>query len=376
MNDTRYAITTVTFLVFIDFLGYGILIPIIPLYAEHFGADEFTIGLLIAVYAFMQFLFAPVLGRFSDAFGRRPVLLISIAGSVMAYLLFGLAASIVGLFVARVFSGMMAGNVAVAQAYVTDVLEPENRAKGFGILGAAFGLGLVFGPALGGGISSSELVVTARNFLPMFAQYLTQFSLPAFVTATIAAINLGFAFFLLPETDGNDSTKQNVGLANVGRLVENHLLFGLILSYLIRSLAYSSMVSMFVVFTADIYGYGTTMNGYILAFIGIIGSFTQGLVVGRVIDRTRELRVISIGASVESVCLILVPFSPIVGTMFFPGTIIETAVVADSSIRISAVCCRPARNRGRIYDSLNQYAHLKGIHRGHAGRESRVCSEW
>lgn len=317
MNETRSAVMTVTFLVFIDFLGYGILIPIIPLYAEHFGAGEFTIGLLIAAYALMQFLFAPILGRLSDAYGRRPILLGSIAGNAAAYVLFGLAGSILVLFAARVLSGMMAGNVAVAQAYVTDVLEPENRAKGFGVLGAAFGLGLVFGPALGGFLSSAEIVTTARDLLPMFEQYLTPFSLPAFATAAIAVTNLVFAIVLLPKAGIDASTNHDNGFANVGRLVENQLLLGLVLSYSIRSLAYSSMVSMFVVFTADIYGYGPTMNGYILAFIGILVSLNQGFVVDKIIDRTREFRVISVGASIESVCLILVPFSPLVGDIFF-----------------------------------------------------------
>lgn len=318
MNDSRYPITAVTFLVFADFLGYGILIPIIPLYAEHFGAGEFTIGLLIAVYALMQFLFAPVLGRLSDAYGRRPILLVSIAGNVAAYVCFGLAGSILGLFAARVLSGAMAGNVAVAQAYVTDVLEPEDRAKGFGVLGAAFGLGLVFGPALGGVLSRPDMVATASDLLPVFAPYLTQFSIPAFATAAIAGANLAFAAVFLPKTGGDEGTNRDTGFLNIGRLIENRFLLGLVASYSIRSLAYSSMVSMFVVFTADIYGYGTTMNGYILAFIGILVSFNQGLVVDKVIDRTRELRVISVGASVESVCLVLVPFSPLVGAIFLP----------------------------------------------------------
>lgn len=143
---------------FVAFLGFGVLIPVVPLYARGFGADEFVIGLLIATYALMQFVFSPVLGRLSDRVGRRRVLLWTIAGNALAYVAFALAGNLLVLFVARALNGVMSANVAVAQAYVADALPEDDRTRGFGLLGAAFGLGLVFGPALGGVFSSEAAV--------------------------------------------------------------------------------------------------------------------------------------------------------------------------------------------------------------------------
>ena len=314
MDSSRSAFTTITNVVIVDFLGYGILIPIIPLYAEHFGASEFVVGLLIASYALMQFLFAPILGQLSDRYGRRSLLLASIAGNAVAYVLFGLAGSIAVLFVARLLSGTMAGNVAVAQAYVGDILPRERRAKGFGVLGAAFGLGLVFGPALGGFFSGDAVVAFGQQSVPMLGRFITRFSLPSFVTALIAAGNLLLAYMFLPTSKSEGDTDRSGTLA-LHRLLDDRLLAGLVLSYSLRSLAFSSMVSMFVVFTADVYGYDTVINGYILAFIGIVVSLNQGLLVDKIVELFRELKIIAIGAAAECLFLALVPFAPIAGEL-------------------------------------------------------------
>lgn len=333
-DSSRSALTTIVIVVFVDFLGYGILIPIIPLYAEHFGASEFVVGLLIASYALMQFLFAPVLGRLSDRYGRRPILLASIAGNAVAYVLFGLAGSIAVLFVARLLSGTMAGNVAVAQAHIADTLPRERRAKGFGVLGAAFGLGLVFGPALGGFFSGDAVVAFGRQSVPMLSQYITRFSLPSFVTALIAAGNLLLAYMFLPASKSQGDTDRSGTLASLHRLLDDRLLSGLVLSYSLRSLAFSSMVSMFVVFTADVYGYGTVMNGYILAFIGIVVSLNQGLLVDKIIELYRELRVVAAGAAAESLFLALVPFAPIAGELLTVGSTLRWLPVAPELLSL------------------------------------------
>ena len=134
--------TAVGFLtVFIDLIGFGIIIPLLPFYAEHFGGTALSVGLLSTSFSFMQFLFAPFWGRLSDRIGRRPVILIGLFGSFLAYLFFGLATSLTLLFVARIFAGIAGANVSTAQAYMADVTTPENRARGMGLVGAAFGLG-------------------------------------------------------------------------------------------------------------------------------------------------------------------------------------------------------------------------------------------
>src|SRR6056297_1743444 len=193
LENPRRAMGVIFAIVFVDLLGFGILIPIIPLYAEHFGANEFVVGLLLASYSVMQFLSAPVLGRLSDERGRRPILLLSLFGSVVAWTLFGVAESLVVLFAARLLAGAMGGNIATAHAYVADVMPPEDRAKGLGLIGAAFGLGFVFGPALGGVLSSTAALDAARGLLPAVVP-VTEFTLPSFGAAAITGVNLVAAF--------------------------------------------------------------------------------------------------------------------------------------------------------------------------------------
>ena len=165
-------------IVFIDLLGFGLILPLLPFYADEFGATPFLVGLLTAIYAAAQLVGAPLLGRLSDRFGRRPILLISIFGTFLGFLLFGLAvpvgqklAALLGmpsnqmvliiLFISRALDGFTGGNISVAQAYITDVTTEKDRAKGLGLVGAAFGLGFVFGPAMGGFLSSYGFAVPA-----------------------------------------------------------------------------------------------------------------------------------------------------------------------------------------------------------------------
>ena len=139
-------------IVFIDLIGFGMVIPVLPIYAQTdpFMASPFEIGGLVAVYSLMQFVFSPVLGKLSDRYGRRPILFFSLLGSVVGYVLLGLANTVLLLFVGRIVSGITGGNISAAQAYIADVTRREDRAKGMGLFGAAFGLGFVLGPAIGG----------------------------------------------------------------------------------------------------------------------------------------------------------------------------------------------------------------------------------
>src|SRR5262249_12657063 len=146
-------LTIVFITIFIDLIGFGIIIPLMPFYAETFGATAVTVGLLSTSFSFMQFVFAPIWGRLSDRIGRRPVILLGLLRSLAAHLLFGLARSLVVLFIARIFAGVAGANISTAQAYVADVTTHENRARGMGLVGAAFGLGFIFGPAIGGFLS-------------------------------------------------------------------------------------------------------------------------------------------------------------------------------------------------------------------------------
>lgn len=147
------ALSSIFLIVFIDLLGFSIILPLLPYLAREFSASEFQIGLLVASYALAQFIGAPFLGRLSDRFGRRPVLLISIAGNALGFLLLGFAQNLGMLFLSRILAGITAANISVAQAYISDVTDSQSRAKGLGLIGAAFGLGFILGPAIGGALS-------------------------------------------------------------------------------------------------------------------------------------------------------------------------------------------------------------------------------
>ncbi|MDZ7849967.1 MAG: MFS transporter [Halodesulfurarchaeum sp.] len=309
----RRPLVIVLLVVFVDLVGFGILIPIIPLYAAAFGASEFVVGVLLASYSITQFVFAPILGRLSDERGRRPVLLLSLAGSVIAWTLFGLAQALWVLFLARFLAGAMGGNIAAAQAYIADVTTEANRAKGLGLIGAAFGLGFVFGPAIGGLVSSPAALAIAESILPA-AVPVSQFTIPSFTAALITFVNLVAAFFLLPETNRQAETRDREGrIAELTRALARPVLAILVISFFLASLAFSGMESMFVLFTKDIYGYGTAMNGYILAYLGVIIAVVQGGLVGRAAAIWDEKTLAMGGVTVEFVALVAVPFAPQLG---------------------------------------------------------------
>src|ERR1044071_9901638 len=174
--------------VFIDLVGFGIVIPVLPYYAEGtaFNATPRTVGLLFASYSIMQLIFSPVLGGLSDKRGRRPVLLLSIIGTGIGFLVLGFATSIFMLFVGRILDGITGGNISTAQAYIADITTKENRAKGMGLIGAAFGLGFIFGPAIGGILSQWGVAV------------------PFFFAAGLCFANATLLYFTLPETITRD----------------------------------------------------------------------------------------------------------------------------------------------------------------------------
>ncbi|MGD8496088.1 MAG: MFS transporter, partial [Gemmatimonadales bacterium] len=178
----KVALGVVFITVLLDLIGFGIVLPLVPYYASDMGATPLMVGIVIASYSLMQLLFSPVWGSLSDFYGRRPLLILGLFGSAVSYLVFGLASTVAVLLVSRVLGGIMGATVPVAQAIVADSTTPERRARGMGMIGAAFGLGFVFGPAIGGGLSHWG------------------YSLPGYVAAGITGLNAIAAIFLLPES--------------------------------------------------------------------------------------------------------------------------------------------------------------------------------
>ncbi len=325
----RRAIATLFLVVFVDLVGFGVLIPVIPLYAKSFGANEFVGSLLIATYSLFQFVGAPVLGRLSDERGRRPVLLLSLFGSVLAWTLFGVAgelgplvgasSGLVVLFFARAVAGIMGGNIATANAYVADVTPPEDRAQGLGLLGAAFGLGFVFGPAIAGVVSSPAGLSVARRLLPA-AVPVTEFTLPSFTAAVLSTVALVATAAFLPEPRQHAETTAEVTESRLRRLyraVTAPDLGALVASFFLASFAFSAFESQFIFLTNDQLGYGTAENAILLTYIGVVIAVVQGGLVGPLTDRFGEYRLALAGAGIQAVTLALVPFAT--GWEFLPA---------------------------------------------------------
>lgn len=264
---------TIFFVCFVDVLGFGIVIPVLPLYAEHFGATPLQIGWLVGIFSLVQFLFAPMWGKLSDRFGRRPVLLIGVAGTVAGYLLMGLAQTVTVLIIARAIDGIAGANIGAAQAYLADISAPENRAKAMGMMGAAFGLGFVFGPALGG---------WATVFFQSYAA-------PMYIAAGLAAVNFLFVLFCLPESRVPGAAPRREPLfPNLLSHVQRGTYLRTLAGYFFSIAGFSMMTTVFSLMLLHRFGLDAAHAAYIFAGVGIIGVVIQGGLIGRLVRRFGE----------------------------------------------------------------------------------------
>jgi DHA1 family tetracycline resistance protein-like MFS transporter len=283
--------------VFIDLVGFGIVIPVLPFYAEGtiFNATPRTVGLLFASYSIMQLIFSPILGRLSDKYGRRPVLLISIIGTGIGFLILGAANTLWMLFAGRILDGITGGNISTAQAYIADITTKEERAKGMGLIGAAFGLGFIFGPAIGGILSRWGIHV------------------PFFFAAGLCFANAMLLYFTLPETVTKDHPARNLaaGGRGFGQLVNSlkQPRLGFVLTiYFLFIVAFSIMTTSFSLYTMFRFGYDAQHTGYLFAYVGIIAVIIQGGLIGRLVKRFGELPLVIFGALCFAASLFAVPF--------------------------------------------------------------------
>lgn len=279
--------------ILIDLIGFGIVIPLLPFYAARFDASPFDVGILVAVYSLMQFVFSPVLGSLSDKYGRRPILLLSIAGSAVGYLTIGLAGSLAVVFLGRILGGVTAGNLSTAQAYIADVTSRENRAKGMGLFGMAFGFGFILGPALAAILGQIDEQT------------------PFFFAAGLAVVNTFLIFKFLPETV---TGKQEAPPRSLNRFKEifsamkEPRLAVINLQYFLLIVAFSMMTTAFPYFTQFNYGYSVVETGYLLAYVGLIAIVMQGMIFGRLANRFGESRLILAGCVTLVMSLAAVPY--------------------------------------------------------------------
>jgi DHA1 family tetracycline resistance protein-like MFS transporter len=242
----------------------------------------------------MQLIFTPVLGRLSDRYGRRPVLLFSIIGTGFGFLLMGAATTLWMLFAGRILDGITGGNISTAQAYVADITTPENRARGMGLFGAAFGIGFIFGPAIGGVLSRWGI------------------QMPFYFAAALAFANAVLLYFNLPETVTPDhpartSAARRGWASLLGQLTHRRL--ALVLSiYFLFVVAFSIMTTTFPLYTLYRYGYDALHNGYLFAYIGTISALIQGILIARLVKRWGEMSLVIAGALVLAASLLALPF--------------------------------------------------------------------
>jgi multidrug resistance protein len=280
--------------VFIDLMGFGIVIPILPLYAQDFQASPLAIGWLTGIYSGMQIIFTPILGRLSDRFGRRPVLLISIVGTAVGFALMGVAQSLTLLFVARIIAGITGGNISIPQAYIADVTAPDKRSHAMGMIGAAFGLGFTFGPLIGGVMSQIS------------------YGAPFFFAAALSVANAILIYLILPESlprEHRAKPHEDASTAEVFRHGRGVMFVLVVATYFFLIAGFAIMTTLFALFTARRFGYDAHANGYLFGFVGLVSVIVQGGLIGRLVKRFGEVALTRAGMVLTTISLALLPLS-------------------------------------------------------------------
>ena len=291
--------------VFIELLGYSLILPLLPYYAETFGATLSLVGLLGTVNALSQLIAAPVVGRLSDRYGRRPLLIVSIVGTFVSFVLLGLAGSLTAIFISRALDGLFGGNVALARAYITDVTDEKNRARALGIIGAAFGLGFIIGPAMGG-------------FLSQYG-----YGVPALVAAGLSLINLAGVVLWLPESltaEARERMRKSPRTAFTLRALWQALhepcCADLLQIRLLSSLAFGLFQSNFALWAKTRLGLTVQTTSYVLTYVGVLAVIVQGFAIGRLTSRFRERSLIVASIVALAFSLVVWGVAPNLATLF------------------------------------------------------------
>lgn len=297
MKDKRMWI--IFLIIFINMLGFGIVLPLLPFYVESFGAGPITIGLLTATYSVFQLLSAPILGELSDKFGRRPILLFSIGGTALSFAIMGFANSIPLLFISRIIDGASGGNISTAQAYIADITSKEKRTEGMGIIMAGLSLGMILGPAVGGSLS------------------VYGYGVPALVAGVVALIATILTFFFLPESIKKDNfiqkiVKKRKKLFSIKdfRDALTHPEVGLFLTIsFMMMFAFSLMQGTFSLFSEHTLHLTAKDNGYIFAYLGLVGVIVQMFLLKRILRLIKERVAIIVAIVAMAVALGLIAVS-------------------------------------------------------------------
>lgn len=322
-------------IIFIDLLGLSIIVPLLPLYAARYGADAFVVGLLSAAYPFMQFIGAPVLGRLSDRFGRRPVLLVSQMGTLSGFLVLAFAHSLPMLFLSRIIDGLSGANIATAQAVVSDVTTDKTRTQGLGLIGAAFGMGFIMGPI----IAFVTLAVTGSNYQAV-----------AFVAAFFSLASILLTFFWLPETLNREKAaahraRRAFTLQNLVAALRRPQIGILLVLMGAQQLAFGGYEQFFSLFTLNRLGMGATDTSGLFVAAGLFIVVIQGGLVGRWSRKYGDRWLVMMGLSALAAGLILTALTPQIPVWWYDKAKI-TAEVAGNATRSINVPLPPEENKG------------------------------
>jgi DHA1 family tetracycline resistance protein-like MFS transporter len=295
---------TATFVLFVivvvNLVGFGIVIPLLPFYGQHYGATPDQVALLLAIYSATQFVTAPIWGWASDKYGRRPILIVSLAGTVASYLWLAYAPDLTHLFLSRALAGIMAGSISGAFAYMADITDDTNRSRGMGMIGAAFGLGFIAGPAIGGLLAGGDPATT-------------DYRLPAFAAVAASGLALILCIALLKESLPSEvrraraeATGPRVGYRDTLAMPRVRLI--LVLTF-IATFAFAGLEAVFALWTERTYGWGVMQNGYVFAFLGVISALLQGGLIGRLSKRFGDEGLVRQGFLTLAIGLAAIPFA-------------------------------------------------------------------
>ena len=269
--------------ILVNLIGFGIIIPLLPFYAETFGASPIVIGLLFASFSVAQLFAAPLLGEWSDRWGRRPILILSLVGTAVSFAMLAVAHSLAMLFAARIVDGLSGGNITTARAYIADVSTEENRAKMYGFLGAAFGLGFILGPALGGAFSHIS------------------YTAPIWVAVGVTVVATVMAWLWLPETVHRAQAASGFSLKTITELFHRPYLRTLLAVDFIYWMSFAVYQTTFALFGARRFGFGVAETGYMLSAFGLLGVVVQGLLVHPFVTRFGERTTLAIGLGLTAI---------------------------------------------------------------------------
>jgi len=324
MRDKRLLI--IFFVVLVDMLSFSIVLPLLPYLADSLGATPFQIGLLSAMYPLFQFVGAPILGRLSDRYGRKPVLIVSILGTVAGFIVLATARSLWILFISRAIDGITGGNISVAQAYISDVTKPEERGKALGMIGAAFGLGFILGPVTGGLLSS------------------VSYAAPAWLGAALAAVNVALVALFVPESltaaDRARLAARAHRSADRPALVEalRHKRVGPLLSIrFLIGLSFGVFESGFALWALAALGLSARTNSFVLAYVGVLSVFMQAFLIGRLTKRWSDDRLLLVSLCVSAAALGMWGFVPSLTLLLAVMPLLSFGLAVSNTISTSAL---------------------------------------